>query len=587
MIGTNFIQTSLFDYNALDLEDKIVVQQKTEEIKVLMRRTAQDVFDIGQKLSEIKARLGHGHFGNWLKAEFEWSDRTAQNFIRVYESFKSENVSDLHFSQTALYVLAAAPEEARLEAIELAKEKAIPLAEVKKIAEKHKTKSDPNPCLPLPNLISAPDTGADSPLPDCEAEKSDLSPPPKTTRTSSKSLSKDSRLQNNVETSTDLSGASGISDPTSSPAPLPANLSAYRETEKDQQIKEIASPESLRSSIFSSPDTSLSKTSPESLAVPSDPEISSVHISLESSADWTKAGLMRNGYVSPRQTLERPSSEKGCYLLPSPGALSSPNGTKQPGQTKLEAWLKEVGALSQKEVLNPEVLERAFALPLGWTDPWESRPAQELSATVGQDWGIVLTRESLDLPSIASSGSMPTIGFKQGEKVIERSDLQEIKCLIASNRNRYSKFSEIPNVSDLIGEVQSVKGNQAFVLWSTGESTNLPFSQLEPFDPENLSFSLNSITEFKQGEKVKALKVPGLIGEVQSVTGDYASVLWHSGEISNISVSELERFDPELKTGDRIKITGEITGKAGENLAVIRLDCGQVIQVPWSFVLPQ
>jgi hypothetical protein len=95
------------------------------------------------------------------------------------------------------------------------------------------------------------------------------------------------------------------------------------------------------------------------------------------------------------------------------------------------------------------------------------------------------------------------------------------------------------------------------------------------------------ITEFKQGEKVKARKVPGLIGEVKSVIGEYVSVLWYSGEISNISVSELERSDPELKTGDRIKITGEITGKAGENLAVIRLDCGQVIEIPWSFVLPQ
>ena len=93
--------------------------------------------------------------------------------------------------------------------------------------------------------------------------------------------------------------------------------------------------------------------------------------------------------------------------------------------------------------------------------------------------------------------------------------------------------------------------------------------------------------EFKQGEKVKACKIPGLIGEVQSLTGDQASVLWHSGEITSIFVNELERFDPELKTGDRIKIAGEITGKAGENLAVIRLDCGQVIEIPWSFVLPQ
>lgn len=496
------IQLTLFDYQELDSETRIVVQQKTQEIKVLMRRTAQDVFDIGQKLSEIKTRLGHGHFGNWLKAEFEWSDRTAQNFIRVYESFKSENIADLHFSQTALYVLAAAPEEARQEAIELAKEKAIPLAEVKKIAEKHKTKSDPSLCLPLPNSTSVAATGAASPLPDCEAEKSDLSDSPNTIKISSKSSNSDSPVPNSVETSTDLSGKNGESDPTSSPAPLLANLSAYRETEKDQQIKEIASPESLKSSIFSSPDTLPSKTSPESSLPPSDPEISQGLISLDYSTDWTKAGLMRNGCVSPRQTLERPSSEKGCYLLPSPGALSSPNGTKQPGQTKLEAWLKEVGALSQKQVLNPEILEKAFALPLGWTDPWESRPAQELSATVGQDWGIVLTQELPEPQSIASSGSMPTIGFKQGEKV-------------------------------------------------------------------------------------KARKIPGLIGEVQSVTGDYASVLWHSGETSNISVSELEQFDPELKTGDRIKIAGQITGKAGENLAVIRLDCGQVIQVPWSFVLPQ
>lgn len=494
------IQLILFNYQELDFETRIVVQQKTDEIKVLMRRTAQDVFDIGQKLSEIKTRLGHGHFGNWLKAEFEWSERTAQNFIRVYESFKSENIADLNFSQTALYVLAAAPQEARLEAIKVAKEKAITSVEAKEIAQKHKTKSDLKPCLPNSTSVAA--TGAASPLPDCEAEKSDLSDSPNTTRTSSKSLSKDSQLQNNVETSTDLSGKNGESDPTSSPAPLPANPSAYRETEKDQPTSETVSPESLKSLAYSNPGILSSKTSPESSPALSDPEISQGLISLESSVDWTRSGLMRNGCVSPRQTLERPSSEKDYCLLPSPGALSSPNGTKQPGQTKLEAWLKEVGALSQKQVLNPEMLEKAFALPLGWTDPWELRPAQELLATVEPDWGIVLIQELPEPQSIASSGSMPTIGFKQGEKV-------------------------------------------------------------------------------------KARKIPGLIGEVQSVTGDYASVLWHSGEISNISVSELERFAPELKTGDRIKITGEITGKVGENLAAIRLDCGQVIEIPWSFLLPQ
>ena len=496
------IQLTLFDYQELDSETRIVVQQKTQEIKVLMRRTAQDVFDIGQKLSEIKTRLGHGHFGNWLKAEFEWSDRTAQNFIRVYESFKSENIADLHFSQTALYVLAAAPEEARLEAIKLAKEKekAIPLAEVKEIAEKHKTKSDPNPCLPNSTSVAA--TDAASPLPLCEAEKSDLSPPPNTTKTSSKSLNKDSLMLNSVETSTNLNGKSGESDPTSSPAPLPANPSAYKETDGERMTAETASPESLKSSTFSSPDTSPSKTSLDSSPAPSDPETNLEPISENYSEDWTKAGLMLSGKVSAVPALAPSSKEQGYYLLPSPGALSAPVGTNKPGQTKLEAHLKELGALSPKQVLIPEILEQAFGLPLGWTDPWEQRTAPELLATVEPGWGIVLIQESLEPQSIASSGSMPTI-------------------------------------------------------------------------------------EFKQGQKVKACKIPGLIGEVQSLTGDQASVLWHSGEITNISVTELERFDPELKTGDRIKITGEITGKAGENLAVIRLDCGQVIEIPWSFLLPQ
>ena len=171
-------QLTLFDYQELDSETRIVVQQKTEEIKVLMRRTAQDVFDIGQKLSDIKARLGHGHFMNWLKAEFDWSDRTANNFMRVYQSFKSENIADLKFSQTALYVLAAAPEDARLEAIKLAQEKTISLGEAKEIAQKHKkSKDNSTPCLL--NSTSAPATAAGSLLLDCEAETSNLSLHPK------------------------------------------------------------------------------------------------------------------------------------------------------------------------------------------------------------------------------------------------------------------------------------------------------------------------------------------------------------------------------------------------------------------------
>ena len=112
-------QSTLFDYTALDAEARIVVQQRTSEIKTLMRRAAQDIIDIGQKLIEVKATLGYGRFGPWLEAEFEWNERTARRFIQVAEQFKTDKLSVLQIAPSALYLLAApsTPDEAREEAL--------------------------------------------------------------------------------------------------------------------------------------------------------------------------------------------------------------------------------------------------------------------------------------------------------------------------------------------------------------------------------------------------------------------------------------------------------------------------------------
>lgn len=110
-------------YDSLDVETRIVVQQRTSEIKTLMRRTAQDIIDIGQKLIEVKAKLGHGLFGAWLQVEFEWTDRTARRFMAVAETFKSDTVSVLaNVDAKALYLLAtpSAPESAREEVLQKA-----------------------------------------------------------------------------------------------------------------------------------------------------------------------------------------------------------------------------------------------------------------------------------------------------------------------------------------------------------------------------------------------------------------------------------------------------------------------------------
>ena len=101
------MQTSVeFDYGQLDGESRIVVQQRTSELKSLIRRSAQDIIEIGLRLSEVKARLGHGRFGAWLAAEFHWSPDTALNFMRVAERFgQNPNISE--FAPSALYLLAA------------------------------------------------------------------------------------------------------------------------------------------------------------------------------------------------------------------------------------------------------------------------------------------------------------------------------------------------------------------------------------------------------------------------------------------------------------------------------------------------
>ena len=112
-------QQTLFDYAQLDTETRIVVQQRTDEIRTLVRRTAQDIIEIGNKLIEVKARLGHGYFGEWLNAEFGWKWKTAQNFMSVADKFV--NFTNINLAPSVLYLLSApsVSDETREEAIAL------------------------------------------------------------------------------------------------------------------------------------------------------------------------------------------------------------------------------------------------------------------------------------------------------------------------------------------------------------------------------------------------------------------------------------------------------------------------------------
>ena len=54
--------TALFDYDSLEATQRSIIQQRTGEIRERLRRSAQDIWEVGQKLSDVRSRLKYGQF---------------------------------------------------------------------------------------------------------------------------------------------------------------------------------------------------------------------------------------------------------------------------------------------------------------------------------------------------------------------------------------------------------------------------------------------------------------------------------------------------------------------------------------------
>lgn len=115
---TDLTHSLAFNYALLDVESRVVIQQRATEIRTIIKRTAQDVIDIGQKLIEVKERLPRGQFDLWVSVELGVERASAYRFIAVAERFST--VSQIEtIAPSALYALAApsAPDSARDEAL--------------------------------------------------------------------------------------------------------------------------------------------------------------------------------------------------------------------------------------------------------------------------------------------------------------------------------------------------------------------------------------------------------------------------------------------------------------------------------------
>jgi hypothetical protein len=111
----------------VDPDNARTLARHATEIRRLGKQVVSDVIEIGRLLVESKELVGHGDWLSWLEREFQWTDDTALNYMRVHELAKNRNFRDLsHIPLSGLYLLAApsTPEVAKLEATSRAEARA-------------------------------------------------------------------------------------------------------------------------------------------------------------------------------------------------------------------------------------------------------------------------------------------------------------------------------------------------------------------------------------------------------------------------------------------------------------------------------
>ena len=103
--------------------------------------------EIGKRLCEAKAQVGHGAWGEWLKTEVDYSQSTAENFMKIYKEYGNNQMSlfsDFSNSQTIgkldvskLLLLTSVPADEREEVAEELDAENISVRELKeKLKEK-------------------------------------------------------------------------------------------------------------------------------------------------------------------------------------------------------------------------------------------------------------------------------------------------------------------------------------------------------------------------------------------------------------------------------------------------------------------
>lgn len=86
----------------------------TQEIKFYKFQAGTAIIEIGKRLCEAKQCLPHGAWGEWLQNEVEFSERNAQNFMKIAREIQNPQlIADMGNSTTKALLLLSVPVDER------------------------------------------------------------------------------------------------------------------------------------------------------------------------------------------------------------------------------------------------------------------------------------------------------------------------------------------------------------------------------------------------------------------------------------------------------------------------------------------
>lgn len=134
----------------LPAETEARLNELAMEIEIIRRQTVATVLsgacEIGKRLIEAKNKLPHGAWGSWLAAHVDYSERTAQNLMQLYEGYGKgdpQALADMQgLSITKAITLLGLDEEKRSELIASGEAEELSTRELKKRVEELRALAD-------------------------------------------------------------------------------------------------------------------------------------------------------------------------------------------------------------------------------------------------------------------------------------------------------------------------------------------------------------------------------------------------------------------------------------------------------------